>query len=187
MKQATLGVTDGDDGLDKYFDGDDSSLEDESQGSYEEIFSDEKGIKSVAGTSDPSKLIDFELIKLLQYCDTLKKSKEDDEDYQEDILLKSLDLGKKTAPKLLIFDMDETLIAAKFHGQVPKGFQETFNFKFLDSQIHVRIRPYVVDCLEKLAQFYEIIVFTAGTQEYADYILDYIDQDRKVFKKRLYR
>jgi len=69
----------------------------------------------VAGASDPTKLIDFELIKLLQYCDTLKKFK-DDEDYQEDVLLKSLDLGKKTAPKLLIFDMDETLIAAKFQG-----------------------------------------------------------------------
>jgi len=137
-------------------------------------------------SSDPTKLIDFELIKLLQYCDTLKKHR-DEEDYQEDMLLKSLDLGKKTAPKLLIFDMDETLIAAKFQGQVPKGFIETFNFSFSGSTIHVRIRPYVVDCLEKLAQFYEIIVFTAGVQEYADYILDYIDQDKKIFKKRLYR
>jgi Dullard-like phosphatase family protein len=34
---------------------------------------------------------------------------------------------------------------------------------------------------------YEIIVFTAGQQEYADHILDYIDQDNKLFKKRLYR
>ena len=41
--------------------------------------------------------------------------------------------------------------------------------------------------LEKLALTYEIIVFTAGEQEYADTILDYIDPSREIFKKRLYR
>jgi len=30
-------------------------------------------------------------------------------------------------------------------------------------------------------------VFTAGEQEYADEILDYIDSDNTIFKKRLYR
>lgn len=30
-------------------------------------------------------------------------------------------------------------------------------------------------------------MFTAGQQEYADHILNYIDQDNKLFKKRLYR
>jgi len=45
----------------------------------------------------------------------------------------------------------------------------------------------LVDCLEKLADLYEIVVFTAGEQEYADNILDYIDPDKKIFVKRLYR
>lgn len=51
----------------------------------------------------------------------------------------------------------------------------------------MRLRPYLVDALEKLSHLYEIVVFTAGVQEYADHILDYIDPDRKIFKKRLYR
>lgn len=34
---------------------------------------------------------------------------------------------------------------------------------------------------------YEIIVFTAGVQEYADHILDEIDPEKKIFKRRLYR
>ena len=71
--------------------------------------------------------------------------------------------------------MDETLIAAKFEGGVPNGFEQTFDFAYEKSRIYVRLRPYVVDCLEKLATMYEIIVFTAGQQEYADHILDYID------------
>ena len=43
------------------------------------------------------------------------------------------------------------------------------------------------DVLEKLRQTYEIIVFTAGEQQYADQILDYIDPSNTIFKKRLYR
>ena len=78
------------------------------------------------------------------------------------MLLKSLDLGKKEGKKLLIFDMDETLVAAKFEGGVPKDFQATFDFQYETGRIYVRLRPYVVDCLEKLSNMYEIIVFTAG-------------------------
>lgn len=81
---------------------------------------------------DPTKLIDFELIRLLQYCHALKKHRET-EAYSEDLLLKSLDLGKKTAPKLLIFDMDETLIAAKFDHNISSKFQPTFSFKYAES------------------------------------------------------
>ena len=34
---------------------------------------------------------------------------------------------------------------------------------------------------------YEIVVFTAGVQDYADPILDRIDRDKTIFKKRMYR
>jgi len=49
------------------------------------------------------------------------------------------------------------------------------------------VRPYLADVLEKLAELYEIIVFTAGVKDYADPILDWLDPDSKYFKKRLYR
>jgi len=34
---------------------------------------------------------------------------------------------------------------------------------------------------------YEIVVFTAGQKDYADPILDTIDETKTIFKKRLYR
>jgi len=37
-------------------------------------------------------------------------------------MLKSIELGKKTKQKLLILDMDETMIAARFRNKVPEGF-----------------------------------------------------------------
>ena len=58
--------------------------------------------------------------------------------------------------------MDETLIAAKFAGSIPDGFETTFKFEFKDTEISVRMRPYVLDSLEKLANLYELVVFTAG-------------------------
>lgn len=41
--------------------------------------------------------------------------------------------------------------------------------------------------LDFLGKYYEICVFTAGTQDYADACLDYIDPDRQIIKHRLYR
>lgn len=102
-------------------------------------------------------------------------------------MLKAFSLGSQKQKKLLIFDMDETLVAAKFKGSIPEGFVENFKFPFKDTEISVRLRPYVDDVLEKLSGFYEIIVFTAGEQAYADNILDHIDPSKKIFRKRLYR
>lgn len=174
-------------GLDKFLCDDSDSDGSSSDDSFEEQLGDSGNKGFADGQGDPTKLIDFELIKLLQFCKTLESHRET-EDYQEDILLKSIDLGKApSGKKLLIFDMDETLVAAKFEGHVPSKFVETFNFDYMGSKIYVRLRPYLVDCLEKLAAYFEIIVFTAGQQEYADNILDYIDVDHKMFAKRLYR
>lgn len=49
------------------------------------------------------------------------------------------------------------------------------------------MRPFLDDTLEHLAKMYEIAVFTAGEQTYADAILDYIDEKREIIKHRLYR
>ena len=37
-----------------------------------------------------------------------------------------------------------------------------------------------------MAKYYEIVVFTAGVKEYADWVIDQIDPDNKI-KHRLYR
>jgi len=49
------------------------------------------------------------------------------------------------------------------------------------------MRPYLDNCLEHLSKLYEIAVFTAGEQSYADAVLDYIDEGKELIKYRLYR
>lgn len=41
--------------------------------------------------------------------------------------------------------------------------------------------------MQYLAQRFEICVWTAGKQDYADAILNFIDHDREIIKHRLYR
>lgn len=71
----------------------------------------------------------------------------------------------------LVLDMDETIIHYFSVGTKGMFF----------------IRPYCLEFLEELKNIYEIVIFTAGTKEYADKILNCIDKDREYFKYRLYR
>lgn len=48
------------------------------------------------------------------------------------------------------------------------------------------IRPYAEEFLSTMAKDFEIVVFTAGEQDYADEILDTLDQERTI-THRLYR
>ena len=110
-------ANDGDsDGVDSYDDENDDEFKD--------------GDKSMMAEKDPSKLIDLELVNLLKFCNDLKVKHKDTDDYQEEVMMKSLELGKKTKEKTLILDMDETLVAAKFEGKEPKNFKRTFSFDF---------------------------------------------------------
>ena len=91
---------------------------------------------------DPRKLIDLELVNLLRYCHELMQHRES-EDYQDMVMMKSISVGSKSKDRCVIFDMDETLVAAKFQGNIPEGFEPTFKFDFKGSEIQVRLRPYV--------------------------------------------
>ena len=51
---------------------------------------------------------------------------------------------------------------------------------------YVNVRPYAKELLERLNRFFDIMVFTASSQSYADPILDHIDP-HNVIQKRFYR
>ena len=84
-----------------------------------------------AEDNSPQKLIDLELLNLLKYCGELFNAyKNNNEDYQEEIMLKSIELGKKTKQKVLVLDMDETMVSARFKNKMPEGFETHFVVDF---------------------------------------------------------
>ena len=84
-------------------------------------------------------------------------------------------IGNRTnKPYTLVLDLDETLI----HFKANPNNEESGTIK---------IRPYLYQFLDKIKKYYELVVFTAATQEYADPIIDALEQNKKYFDYRLYR
>ena len=69
----------------------------------------------------------------------------------------------------LVLDLDETLVHCD---QKEKLF---------------KLRPNCVSFLKNMSRYYEIIIFTAASQDYADYILDILDKEKNLISHRLYR
>ena len=56
----------------------------------------------------------------------------------------------------LVLDLDETLV------------------HYYEEKNTVLIRPYAAQFLQEMAQFYEVVIFTAGTKDYADWALAHL-------------
>ena len=52
---------------------------------------------------------------------------------------------------------------------------------------YVHKRPHCDEFLRKVYKWYNLVVFTASVQEYADPVIDWLEQERKCFSRRYYR
>lgn len=52
---------------------------------------------------------------------------------------------------------------------------------------YVHKRPNCDDFLRKVCKWYKLVIFTASVQEYADPVIDWLEQERKYFHARYYR
>jgi len=81
----------------------------------------------------------------------------------------------KTKPKkpyTLVLDLDETLIHLKINK---------------DGKGVITFRPGLFDFLEEMSKLYELVLFTCGTQQYAEPIIAAIEKKRTFFDYKLYR
>lgn len=88
----------------------------------------------------------------------------------------------------MIFDLDETLIHCNENSNVRSDI--VLPIKFPTGQVieaGINIRPYTLECMRELANHYEIIVFTASHNCYANVVLDYLDPKKEIFQHRLFR
>ncbi|KAJ6234628.1 nli interacting factor-like phosphatase family protein [Anaeramoeba flamelloides] len=95
---------------------------------------------------------------------------------------------QKSGKPTLILDLDKTLIYSSIH---PVD-RHDFTIKFgpnpnQEYEVYVQKRPFLDLFLEKCSALFEIVVFTASIQNYAEPILDRLDPQRKFFQHRLYR
>ncbi len=99
-----------------------------------------------------------------------------------------LEARPPSGKKLAVFDLDETLVHC-----IPDNIEKADKIITVTLntgekiQAGVNIRPYAVECLRQLSEYYELIVFTASHPYYAGTVIDLLDPDKTLFSKRLFR
>lgn len=129
---------------------------------------------------DSKGLVEFDLAPILNLLHHDHNASEEEKIY--DVEIPTVPFLKNSRPpnKLLtlVIDLDETLI------HYPDEHLED-----LDKKVELenfKIRPYCFEFLEQLSLYYELVIFTAASQNYADLIIDHIDS-KKMISHRLYR
>ncbi|KAI4160305.1 MAG: hypothetical protein LQ342_005897 [Letrouitia transgressa] len=109
-------------------------------------------------------------------------------------------LASRLSQKTLIIDLDETLIHSLAKGgrmstghmvEVKLNTAIGFGGTTLGPQhpilYYVHKRPHCDEFLRKVCKWYNLVVFTASVQEYADPVINWLEQERKYFAARYYR
>ncbi|EFQ96717.1 nuclear envelope morphology protein 1 [Nannizzia gypsea CBS 118893] len=108
--------------------------------------------------------------------------------------------------KTLILDLDETLIhSLSKGGRMSSGHMVEVKLSMPMASAgspgaaptivgpqhpilyYVHKRPHCDAFLRKVCQWYKLVIFTASVQEYADPVIDWLEQERKFFHSRYYR
>ncbi|KAL8766472.1 MAG: hypothetical protein Q9209_006766 [Squamulea sp. 1 TL-2023] len=108
--------------------------------------------------------------------------------------------ASRTAQKTLVIDLDETLIHSLAKGgrmssghmvEVKLNTTVGYGGATLGPQhpilYYVHKRPHCDEFLRTVCKWYDLVVFTASVQEYADPVIDWLEQERKYFSRRYYR
>ena len=99
----------------------------------------------------------------------------------------------------LVLDLDETLVhstlgpattssaASRCAGSVRADFSFDVSLAGRTHGVHVRTRPHLTAFLERCAELFEVVVFTASQRVYADRLLDVVDPGRRLIRHRVFR
>lgn len=81
----------------------------------------------------------------------------------------------------------ETLVHSTLEPCDDADFSFPVFFNMKEHIVHVKKRPHLQTFLERVAQIFEIVVFTASQSIYAKQLLDILDPEGKLISRRAYR
>jgi CTD nuclear envelope phosphatase 1 len=112
----------------------------------------------------------------------------------------NMEIPKKQR-KTLVLDLDETLIHSMSKGgRMSTGHMVEVRLNTASLGMSgqgsvgqhpilywVNKRPYCDEFLRRVVKWFNLVIFTASVQEYADPVIDWLEQERKFFSARYYR
>lgn len=88
----------------------------------------------------------------------------------------------------LVFDLDETLIHCNESIEVPHDVLLNITFPNGDStKAGINVRPHAQDILKELSEMFDLIIFTASHECYANVVIDHLDPKGTLVKGRYFR
>ncbi|KAK8664609.1 hypothetical protein V6N13_084389 [Hibiscus sabdariffa] len=95
--------------------------------------------------------------------------------------------ARRRKPVTLVLDLDETLVHSTLEPCDDADFTFTVFFNMKEHTVYVKQRPHLHTFLEKVAEMFEVIIFTASQSIYAEQLLDILDPGQKLISRRVYR
>lgn len=94
---------------------------------------------------------------------------------------------RRCPPITLVLDLDETLVHSTLEHCDDADFTFPVHFNLKEHTVYVRCRPHLQLFMDRVADMFEIIVFTASQSVYAEQLLNVLDPKRKLIRHRVYR
>ncbi|KAJ2572938.1 hypothetical protein GGH95_004081, partial [Coemansia sp. RSA 1836] len=94
---------------------------------------------------------------------------------------------RSSPPITLVLDLDETLVHCALTAVENADLVFPVEYNGLNYDVYCRLRPGYREFLEKASELFEVVVFTASQQVYADRLLNLIDPERRYIRHRLFR
>jgi len=116
--------------------------------------------------------------------------------YTENLSELELERLASVKRKTLVLDLDETLIHSQHDGMgrqtvarpgVPADFTLNVVIDNHPVSFFVHKRPHVDYFLETVSKWFDLVVFTASMEVYGKAVCDKLEENKVIFKRRLYR
>ena len=104
------------------------------------------------------------------------------------------DLNLNTRNKVILLDLDETQVRSEEENEI-KSYDKIINVSVgpdYSQSVGIKLRPYCIEFLKNISKKFEIVIFTASQEDYAEKVVDFQQEEmgndyRDVLKKRLFR